>query len=493
MACVIIRFKMDHFDIHILKSRVFTTLSEKHHRTARITVAIVLVFGIAFSLAAPPLWGLDEVAHFNRVLDISNGHIIPKKDVINAPNNIPNNLRALEYTVYMDLSDNKTTELFFNRKDVSYSDSYKILDAQKFSRTLEASPISAAYSPFAYIGPVVGVVIAKVLGLTIGSTILLARLGGLLSYTALVYFAIALLDNYRLKFLVAVIALLPVSIFQASTVSADTLNIGLSLVFVALIFRLLLDKSKKDINKKMLIGISTSAILLSLIKINNIALLPLILLIPRSVFATQVRGIIYKVFSTIVPIAAVFFWTVLVPITTNLNSVSPRLDGLPVNATAQLHLLATHPLHLVTAAIASTLTQFSSYLGTMTTTLGWNVATLPSMLTLFSVALLVIAGVYAKTDLRDNKVMKIVFPIIGLAAAASVFAAMYVAFNPVGFHRVDGIQGRYFIPYISLVLVSFAYLPLELRIKKKYEGTVFLASAFALLTVVFVCYLLVLH
>lgn len=476
-----------------LVKRFTVALCQERHRTARITVAIVLIFGLAFALTAPPLWGLDEVAHFNRVLEISKGQIIPKSEAGGTVNDVPSNLRALEYTVYMDLSDNKTTDLFSDKKDVSYDGSYKILGAQKFSQTLEAPPITAAYSPFAYIGPLVGVLIAKLSGLTIDSTIFLARIGGLLSYAVLVYCAIALLDNYRLKFLVAVIALLPVSIFQASTVSADTLNIGLSLVFVALIFRLLLDKSKKDINKKMLIGISTSAILLSLIKINNIALLPLILLIPRSVFATQVRGIIYKVFSTIVPIAAVFFWTVLVPITTNLNSVSPRLDGLPVNATAQLHLLATHPLHLVTAAIASTLTQFSSYLGTMTTTLGWNVATLPSMLTLFSVALLVIAGVYAKTDLRDNKVMKIVFPIIGLAAAASVFAAMYVAFNPVGFHRVDGIQGRYFIPYISLVLVSFAYLPLELRIKKKYEGTVFLASAFALLTVVFVCYLLVLH
>lgn len=480
---------MAQFSMHKVKNEVHALLRKRQHRTARVTAVIVLILGVAFSVTAPPLWGLDEVAHLNRVLEISNGKIVPPGGTIN----VPSNLRALEYTVYMDLDDNKMTDLFSGRKDVSYADSYKTLGAQKFSRTLEPSPITATYSPVSYIGPLIGVSVAKIFELTISSTIFLARLGGLLSYVALVYIAVATLDKYRLKMLIAVIALLPVSVFQASTINADTLNIGVSLVFISLLLRLVLDGREGPTDKRMLICLAIAAMLLPLIKINNVVLLPLVLFIPRTVFATKAQATTHKMASTILPIAVVLLWTMLVPITTGISSASPRQDGLMIDPAGQLHLLVTHPMHLVSATIVSVLTQSDSYLGTMTTTLGWNVATLPSVVTLLSVALFIGAGVYAKKDVKNSKVVKNIFPVVGLAAAASAFAAMYVTFNPVGFSRVDGVQGRYFIPYLPLLLCSLAWAPFDIIFTRKNICRLFLGSAVVLLSVCYIGYVLILY
>lgn len=452
-------------------------------------VAIAGIFGLIYVFITPPLWGFDEVAHFNRAYQISEGKLIPPVDKSGALNrDMPSSLVQLEYYVYGDLMDNSKIGISF-RKDVDNRDMYARLTGRSFSKDLQTSPIVASYSPIANAAPSVGIAVANLFNVSIGATIILARLSSLVAYILIVYFALSILKNKKIKWLVFVVALMPMSVFQASMISADGMTIGLSLLFMSLLLSAILDPSK--FSKKNLYIIFTVAALIPLVKANYIFLSLGLILIPNSIFSKKKIAIVIKSVGLVLMTIATIVWSVLTKYS-NDSAVSPRPDGLPVVASDQIMHMLHHPIGFFIAMARSLVDTSDRYIQSMTSMIGWNEVALPFIFIGVIIVGIIIAVLYAKEEAILIRKKLYVLNVLAILGVVSIFAAMYIYFNPTGYSTVDGVQGRYFIPFIipiSALIVSL--LPSNrLDLKDKTVAFMFIATTSAVLLSSVICYYL---
>lgn len=464
---------------HILKH-----LAKAEH----LFVLIAIVFGLVFIKITPPLWGIDESSHFIRVYQLAHGSLVPDKTKNNYGGKVPNNLIDLANYVQSDLVDDKGGGIA-SRKDVDSTNAYKQLTDKQFSKGEHSYIWSAAYSPVAYIGSIVGVFLAGLFNSSIAQTIFLARLGSLLLYIAIVWLAIRVLRASKLKWLIFAVALLPTCIFQASVVTADNMAIGLSILFVSLLTRVM-QKDEGAKNKGVLYGLIAAATLLPLIKINYIFISLALVLIPDRLFRTRKIAIATKLGSISLLVILGLIWSLIAKVT-SASSISQRPDGIKVVPADQIAALIHNPLHFAAVCIRSIVVNADSYLQSMTSLMGWNYVTIPLV---FIVALclgVVLAAVYAKNELAVIRKKLILLNILVLGGVISIFGALYITFTPAGSRIIDSIQGRYFIPFlipIGMLLAAFA--PFEVKIKDKVTPYIFGTISATCLTISVIYYYL---
>ncbi len=443
--------------------RVVANLGQTHWLFA----AIALVIGCIFVFIVPPFWGLDEPAHFVRVYQIthvqklfqSNFNI--KSETVKG---VPKNLVDLGNYSIGDLVDNNANGIF-SRKDIDNVNGYKKFTDAKFSKE-EVPPSSfATYSPVAYVGPIVGTLLAEAINANIGHTLLSARFFSLVLYITLGWLSIWVLRESKLKWLFMVILLLPTSLFQGSVISADGMLIGLSLLFTALFIRILkVDQSESSY--KLLYAMTVIAIMLPLIKLNYIFLSAFILCIPTNVFINKKTANYIKWGGISIAVVLGLLWQVFVSMTSNL-SASQRPDGLPINMASQIANIMHNPLDFIAACIRSVVVYGDSYIHNGITQVGWNYIDIPLMVLVVLCVTIFIAAIYARKELVPIRKTLLLVTVISLIGVISIFGILYAAFTPVGSKYVDGIQGRYFIPFLIPIMMTIAcYIPFEIKMNK---------------------------
>jgi len=449
---------------------------------------LALIFGFIFVMIIPPLWGLDEPAHFERVYQIAHGHILPNRSSkADYGGYAPANLVDLGNYTIGDLVDNKP-EGVLSRKDIDDVNAYKQYVNAKFSSEQARSPGSSAYSPLAYPGPIVGVILADSVNVSIGKTLFLARFLSLIIYVLLIWIAIRLLRNSKFKWLFMVVALLPSALFQSAVISADSILIALSLLFVALFIVLTMaDPENKFKKKRLLSALLVVAVVLPLIKVNYAFLSLSLIFLPVTIFRSKKLSIIIKSVTVIVMSVLAFLWSYVTNVTGDAPS-SQRPDGAVISPHMQILSLIHNPINFIEASIRSVVVNGDMYTQTLVSQLGWNYVNLPIFVTILIFLGLAAAAIYAKKEtiiIRKKLLLVVGLSIIGIV---SIFGVFFVTFTPVGRNAVDGIQGRYFIPFLlPLLLVASSYIPTELKISSKNAKYVF-GSIVLTSLIVSVCY-----
>lgn len=439
-----------------------TKLSRAHW----LFLVLGIVFGLTFVFIVPPLWGLDEVAHFNRVLEISRGQLVPEKNSKGEMgSDIPKNLAELEYTVYGDLTDNHGGTLT-QRHDRTHGVDYNRITSQRLSEDMQVTPITATYSPIAYAGPLVGVLIADKLDLPIQYILVLGRICGLAVYLCILFLTLWIVRDSKIKWAIFVVGIIPTTLFQASVISADTLANALGLMIFAIVFRLGLGVKDRTCSRNLLILLIVSSILIPMTKINNIFLSFMMLAVPAVYFSSKGGIYLYKIGTTLAAIFSGLLWTKLVPIAA-AQSATPRIDGLAINPPAQLDYLLHYPFVFAKAMLKTIVDTSDTYLKSMTVDIGWNVSSLPYIFVILIFFGLVVALLYAKREIKINKGILQLAALLSLGGIVSVFAALYVGYNPVAYGQIDGIQGRYFTPFILPMLALIGLLPLAIKLTRK--------------------------
>jgi uncharacterized membrane protein len=187
------------------------------------------VFGVAFALTLPPLAGADEGVHFLRAWYVSNGHAFaesghragdPAPDLgAYVPSGLEHGLGTL--LINGELSRTNARKVWSHVRDPAPSGKNQFVDFAA----------AAVYPPVPYIPSAIGIRVGRLLGASPFLLVLLARLADLAAFIALVALAIRRLPSRA--WILAIIALTPVAIFQAATVSADVLTTALALLVVA--------------------------------------------------------------------------------------------------------------------------------------------------------------------------------------------------------------------------------------------------------------------
>ena len=153
-----------------------------------------------------------------------------------------------------------------------------------------------------YLPQVVGILIAKVLGLSVFASIVLGRLSNLIVYSLLVRLAIKKSNGKELLF--STIAMMPMAVYLASSFSTDGMANGLSILLLGM-FCSFIDQS--NINMKHISIFAFLCLLMATIKLPYVLLVGLLLFIPKKKFKS--RHIYLYIISAIVFVAIIsFLW-----------------------------------------------------------------------------------------------------------------------------------------------------------------------------------------
>src|SRR5437764_8463958 len=219
-------------------SALSLVLSRLETRPALVFVLLSFAFGSAISIVVPPLRGPDEIAHFLRIYSYTRGGLLPTAAVDGRKGIF------VERELYTQLSFFKNAgERFARNREQGLRYSEIMREYPHPSGTLheegEATKFmpfagTEGYNPVAYAPYVPALIIGNLLELDFPNTLLLMRFVGLIAFTALAAYAIKLTPT--LKWAFVLIAMLPVSIYNRSVLSADGAALTYALVITALCF-----------------------------------------------------------------------------------------------------------------------------------------------------------------------------------------------------------------------------------------------------------------
>ena len=203
-----------------------------------IFLVISLLAGISWIFLMPAGAGYDEETHLARIYEISRYHLIPNSWLGVENNGIPESMMEISFRQKQFLLP------------VTFSDIQKGL-------SLGIQPIQgikhetrATYSPFLYIlQGLVFYFFGYHLHVSILGLYWILRFTYLISYVIAVFFAIRLMPKF--KWTLFVLALAPMAMIQAVSISADPQTNGMSFLFVA--WSLYLIEGKKSVDKNKLL------------------------------------------------------------------------------------------------------------------------------------------------------------------------------------------------------------------------------------------------
>lgn len=413
---------------------------------------VSFLFGTLIILATPPLRGPDETAHFLRAYGVAQGDIVPsirdddgRKGVF-----IPQRLyEGFDFFESVRIREKEAGfrygpvfRAYFSRRPVT-------VDSGR-PPTFVPYAGSEGYSPVAYLPQVAAAFVARALDLDFVPTFYLMRFAGLATLTGLIAYAMAMVPNLAWAFLA--ISMLPAAIYGRSVINADGSALAAAMVVMALWLRGILSPQLHILGQQ-----SLWMLLCALTKAPNLVFVLLGLMPLRGIPARRW----YLLALTSLPaIAAAVFWSVssgadtatwrMVEITgQNLGAFNPAV---------KLTYLAHHPLHFP-AAVFSALhekdlgelwRQVIGVLGLFDTVLqSWVYPTVSGLLlcTFLTRLPLPPAARYQVATVAG---------VTALAYIVVVYFICYLVFTPLGAGSVWGVQGRYFVPVLSLVAIVVA-------------------------------------
>ncbi len=419
-----------------------------------VFLCLGLLLGTLYLLISPPFQIPDEQTHFWRAYQVSEGKLISSKQGDIAGGLIPRSLFVLP-------EKSGLFEVRFNPK--AKITVQQILDAGKIPLEREKKMFVGfsnvvPYPPIPYLPQAIGISFGKVFDAHPLVLMYLGRFSNLCSSLVLVALAIRYIPIQ--KWTICLIALMPISIAEMASLSADSLTNSLSWLFIALVFHYaLLDKQLKQKDKLIILGVSVA---LSLVKLSYLPMLALLVLIPYKKIGTKRDYILYLsgVFALVLILAG--SWSILV------REVYVPETWTGGNPDEQIKFILSTPLFFISLIFSTLLDKGINYLQ-MLGNLGWLDTPLPDYLMRFWWGVLLLVALIDNTEnitlsWRQKSIIILVIAIVCFA----ILGLLYICCTPPGgeyFHT----QGRYFLPIIPLFLILFQNRKFANHLKVKYS------------------------
>jgi uncharacterized membrane protein len=300
-----------------------------------------------------------------------------------------------------------------------------------------AFPNTAQYSVVGYLPQAAGIALLRPFG---APPLLLAygaRFANLLVGTALLAFAIR--QSPALRWLLAMMALLPMATFLRGSASADVTATAAAFLLVATAAKLAWGP-REELRGWDVPLLAAATGVLCLAKVPYAPLGLLLLLVPRERLPWRRRAPAYLLqAAVIVAGSGIAMVTAL--------AVGPLRSDAVVSPRLQLSAVLAHPFRFLGIAIADYFQHAQRYLLQFMGALGWLDVHLPKgFLLAYLVALMALLFLDADPRLSLASWQRVVLAGATFAAMLLISASQYATWTPYGATYLDGIQGRYFLP-----------------------------------------------
>ena len=400
------------------------------------------LFGSAMAVVTPPFQVPDEANHFNRAYSISQGEIVLGKETGGAF--MPKSLHTLFFAVSEGL------QFHPERKQ----DPKRLIQALRIPlRQKEKSYILigtvASYSPVIYAPHVTAILLGRFLNLPLLATFYLARLFSLLFWLLLTAAAIRVAP-YGKSFLLTA-SLMPMPLFLAASCSPDGTILGVSALFFAFLFRLSLRPTPPSRGEWLLLAFFCGFLALckSLYTLLTASLVVLLLPKPRDVLeGPSARGFSARTLRNILlclglalALACLWAW---------MNRHIPLYRYVPqIDPSLQLRRALADPLGTLALLFSSLWEQGLGVFRQMVGVLGWVDTVLP--MPVYTAYSLLLLGSVLLDGNPFPLAVRLTLALLFIGTLLAVYFGLYLVWTPVGWGRVVGTQGRYFLPMLPLL------------------------------------------
>ena len=380
---------------------------------------LLLALGISFMFILPPAAPPDEAHHFYRAFEISCRNLFSRSFPGGAGGNIlPAGIEA-------------------------YADPSAVLDWGNASPLIFSN--TALYFPTCYLPQALGIRIER---LFTNHTMAIFYAGRAANFAAA--YVLSILALKRMPFgknILFIIMCFPVTLQEMVSLSPDAVTNALSFFLLAEVLRLC--HEGKRITKRQFILLLVCSLWLSVAKVIYIAVALVAVLLPASLYkdgktARRARLLL-----------------LLAPVIANILSMSysARFIGdltAGVSAAGQVKFALTNPVLVLLAVIRSTAQdlQFwirsmtADYMGSLNLPVNPGVCLVLMMLTAFAVV-----DADAEEEQRSRRI-SLSLMLLAFFGFLAMLGSLYVTWTVVGAGKVNGIQGRYLIPFVPMVLAG---------------------------------------
>lgn len=410
----------------------------------KLFLTIAIPIGMAYLVFLIPTYAPDENAHIYRSYEISEGVIVTGTNEDNLVKSyiprffVENNHQTLN-------KYNKMNEVI--KKETNYDDKIEIDNP--------ASP----YAPTLYFPNTLIFLIGRIFDINGILVIYFARMINFIIFLICGYYTIKLMPFGKL--LMMTYLLIPMVVHQAISLSADSITNTLTLLFIAYTLNMYY---KENITKKNKI---IYIIMAALIAIHKSVYLPIVCI--SVIFLNRKKETkkeqIKLIGSTvIIGIISVVVWMAIS--STGEKVQDNYLIQNNVNTKEQVLYVLTHPFSYIKVLANTLCTNIENYyLWFMGYSMGWMDIGIRRMWLDIYFIILLFSPFLEKCEKKLEIKNKIIFVITFAIVSVLILTALYVGHTGVAGDIIKGIQGRYFIPIIILLLLCLCDKERYIKVK----------------------------
>jgi uncharacterized membrane protein len=398
---------------------------------------LYLLAGLPYLILTGPFRAADERNHFLRSYEISEGRLFsaPVSGDITG-DDLPASLSRLSEAL------GNHSEQHIEPAQLAAARSLQLNSHER--GFIEFS--TAVYSPLAYLPSAAGIALGRICGAGPLALVYFGRAGNLLVGSWLMALALSYAGYARRTMLL--ITILPMTVFQVATVTADAMSYGLGFLWISLVIDTAVAGSKDRGPRRMLFVIALG-LAISQLRPPYPLLGLLVFLIPIARFGKKTILLWFAVVATsLLPAVA---WNITATRMFEQARIAPNVQ--PVE---QARWVLKHGGIFWHRAKQDLWMRGVEYWEQFVGRLGWLNISLPSWIPIGFALALAIGIFMAPRDPPAPLWWQRVA--VGMVAAGGVFAIqlmLYLTFNPVKSPFILGVQGRYFTPLA--VLTAFAF------------------------------------
>jgi hypothetical protein len=436
----------------VLWSGLSLVWSHLESRPAFVFVLLSFAFGSAISVVVPPLRGPDEIAHFLRIYSYTRGELLPTTQVDGRKGIF------VERELYTQLSFFKNAGEHFARnreQGLRYGEIMKEYPrpggtGPEEEQATKFMPFAGTegYNPVAYAPYVLAAAMGNLLRLDFPNLLLLMRFSGLMMFTAAAAYAIKLAP--ALKWAFVFIAMLPVSIYNRSVLSADGAALTYALVITALCFSAIQRYGR----------VWERSLWMTLCALSK---QPQIVFVALELMVCRMTGLRRRWSSLGLVVVPSFLLSPLWVVAVSADIAAWRLlegETHPREHFDPLWKLAymwEHPLHFPLAAWTALTVWGDRLWQELIGILGWqDILLRPWTYLVLTVILLLVS--LQKLDLNGGTRARVAI-ITGLAVlgyVVTVYLIFFLTYTPINIDHVRGVQGRYFVIALPMAAIFLA-------------------------------------
>lgn len=397
---------------------------------------------IAFAVIIPALRAPDEVVHFLRAFGVVKGNwIVPPDGLVNLPENIvPEGFSAPYSEVFSVYSMVNGGDILLSSRQAAYS----IQNA-------------ALYNPLVYVFCCIGIGIADMFSDSFYVILTAGRLVNALGCTLMIYAAIKMIP--RGKELVCLISLFPINLQERASISADGPTYAAAVLLTAFVLYMRLSDEKMDVRR--MLQLYAILIFTSSCKVVYFAMAALVLLIPMEAFDTKKKAVLHRCAGILLTTVLSLVWIVLAS-----RYLGETQGG--GNGAAKVVYALTHPLWYIKLMAVTSIRRLP----------GWALQMIAPPMGYFDIPVskafaAIMAPAAAWLVFRDARTLSgsgqkrdrfasIVLVATSFIVLMLIFASLYVQWTegtPPMIEAIEGIQGRYFLPFLPALLLGIGGIP----------------------------------